>query len=120
MMVMKWGMQTICDRALRFSITFGIALTAITLYFDGVPPLWLFISTMFFGFFFMGMLFGNLNALAMLPVGHIAGLGAAFIGSFTSVLAVAIASIINIFLTTDLIPIAFGFLLFSVLSFFAV
>jgi DHA1 family bicyclomycin/chloramphenicol resistance-like MFS transporter len=120
MMVMKWGMQTICDRALRFSITFGIALTAITLYFDGVPPLWLFISTMFFGLFFMGMLFGNLNALAMLPVGHIAGLGAAFIGSFTSVLAVAIASIINIFLTTDLIPIAFGFLLFSVLSFFAV
>ena len=120
MMVMKWGMQTICDRALRFSITFGIALTAITFYFNGVPPLWLFISTLFIGFFFMGMLFGNLNALAMLPVGHIAGLGAAFIGSFTSVLAVAIATIINIFLTTNLIPIAFSFLLFSVLSFFAV
>jgi len=120
LMVLKWGMQTICDRALRFSMTFGIALTAITLYFDGVPPLWLFISTLFFGFFFMGMLFGNLNALAMLPVGHIAGLGAAFIGSFTSLLALTIAMIINRFLTTDLMPIAFGFLVFSVLSFFAV
>jgi DHA1 family bicyclomycin/chloramphenicol resistance-like MFS transporter len=85
-----------------------------------VPPLWLFVSTMFVGFFFMGMLFGNLNAMAMLPVGHIAGLGAAFIGSFTSLLAVTIAMIINRFLTTDLIPIAVGFLLFSVLSFFAV
>ena len=120
MMVMKWGMQAICDRALLFSMAFGITLTTITLYFDGVPPLWLFVSTMFVGFFFMGMLFGNLNAMAMLPVGHIAGLGAAFIGSFTSLLAVTIAIIINTFLTTDLTPIALGFLMFAVLSFCAV
>lgn len=119
-MVMRWGMHSICDRALFFSMVFGIGLTVITLYYDGVPPLWLFISTMFFGFFFIGMLFGNLNALAMLPVGHMAGLGAAFIGSFTSLLAVPIATTINLFLTRDLIPIAFGFLIFSVLSFFAV
>jgi DHA1 family bicyclomycin/chloramphenicol resistance-like MFS transporter len=75
---------------------------------------------MFFGFFFIGMLFGNLNAMAMLPVGHIAGLGAAFIGSFTSLLAVPIATFINQFLDKDLTPIALGFLVFSVLSFFAV
>ncbi|MFQ3251296.1 MAG: DHA1 family bicyclomycin/chloramphenicol resistance-like MFS transporter [Glaciecola sp.] len=120
MMVMKWGMRSICDRALFFSMVFGIALTVITFYFEGVPPLWLFISTLFFGFFFIGMLFGNLNALAMLPVGHIAGLGAAFIGSFTSIVAVPIATIINLFLSDNVIPIALGFLLFSVLSFFAV
>jgi DHA1 family bicyclomycin/chloramphenicol resistance-like MFS transporter len=119
-MVMRWGMHSICDRALFFSMVYGIGLTVITLYYDGVPPLWLFISTMFFGFFFIGMLFGNLNALAMLPVGHMAGLGAAFIGSFTSLIAVPIATTINLFLTNDLIPIAFGFLIFSVLSFFAV
>lgn len=120
MMVMKWGMHAMCDRALFFAMIFGIVLTATTLYYEGVPPLWLFISIMFCGFFFIGMLFGNLNALAMLPVGHIAGLGAAFIGSFTSLLAVPIATVINAFLKTDLTPIALGFLLFSVLSFFAV
>jgi DHA1 family bicyclomycin/chloramphenicol resistance-like MFS transporter len=120
LMVMKWGMHSICDRALFFSLIYGVTLTGITLYFDGVPPLWLFISTMFFGFFFIGMLFGNLNALAMLPVGHIAGLGAAFIGSLTSLIAVPIATTINLFLKDDLTPIALGFLIFSVLSFFAV
>lgn len=120
MMVMRWGMQSICDRAVFFSMVFGITLTAVTLYFDGVPPLWLFISTLFVGFFFIGMLFGNLNALAMLPVGHIAGLGAAFIGSFTSLISVPIATTINVFLSDDVTPIAIGFLLFSVLSFFAV
>ncbi|GAC27525.1 multidrug effflux MFS transporter [Brumicola pallidula] len=120
LMVMKWGMHSICGRALFFSLVFGVALTAITLYYDGIPPLWLFISIMFFGFFFIGMLFGNLNALAMLPVGHMAGLGAAFIGSLTSVIAVPIATGINLFLSDELTPIAFGFLIFSVLSFFAV
>jgi DHA1 family bicyclomycin/chloramphenicol resistance-like MFS transporter len=75
---------------------------------------------MFFGFFFIGMLFGNLNALAMLPVGHMAGLGAAFIGSLTSVIAVPVATAINLFLRDELTPIAFGFLIFSVLAFFAV
>jgi DHA1 family bicyclomycin/chloramphenicol resistance-like MFS transporter len=120
MMVMKWGMRSICDRALFFSMLFSIALTATSLYFEGIPPLWLFISLLFIGFFFLGMLFGNLNSLAMLPVGHIAGLGAAFIGSFTSLIAVPIATTINLFLTTNVIPIAFGFLIFSVLSFFAV
>ncbi|MBF7074461.1 multidrug effflux MFS transporter [Glaciecola sp. MH2013] len=120
MMVMRWGMQAICDKAVFFSMVFGIGLTAVTLYFEGVPPLWLFISMMFFGFFFIGMLFGNLNAMAMLPVGHIAGLGAAFIGCFTSLIAVPIAMFINQYLTSDLVPIALGFLVFSVLSFFAV
>jgi DHA1 family bicyclomycin/chloramphenicol resistance-like MFS transporter len=120
LMVMKWGMHTICDRAVFCSLVFGVALTAITLYYDGIPPLWLFISTMFFGFFFIGMLFGNLNALAMLPVGHMAGLGAAFIGSLTSVIAVPVATAINLFLRDELTPIAFGFLIFSVLAFFAV
>jgi DHA1 family bicyclomycin/chloramphenicol resistance-like MFS transporter len=120
LMVMKWGMRKICDRAVFCALVFGVTLTSITLYYDGIPPLWLFISTMFFGFFFIGMLFGNLNALAMLPVGHMAGLGAAFIGSLTSVIAVPVATAINLFLRDELTPIAFGFLIFSVLAFFAV
>ena len=120
MMVMKWGMQSLCDKAVFFSMVFGITLTVVTLLYDGIPPMGLFIGIMFFGFFFIGMLFGNLNAMAMLPVGHIAGLGAAFIGSFTSLLAVPIATFINQFLDKDLTPISLGFLVFSILSFFAI
>jgi DHA1 family bicyclomycin/chloramphenicol resistance-like MFS transporter len=119
-MVMKWGMHKICERAMICSIVFSLVLTLITLYFDGIPPLWLFISIMFCGFFFIGMLFSNLNSMAMQPLGHIAGLGAAFIGSLTSLIAVPLASIINYFLSTDLIPIALGFLVFSVIAFLVV
>lgn len=120
MLVMRFGMRALCSLALFMAMAFGIVLTVITVWFEGKPPLVLFISVMFFGFFFIGSLFGNLNAMAMQPVGHIAGLGAAFIGSFTSFLAVPIAMFINMFLTDNLIPISLGFLVFSVLSWLAV
>jgi len=120
LLVMRFGMQTLCTIALFMSMIFGVMLTALTFYYDGVPPLPAFIAVMFFGFFFIGSLFGNLNAMAMQPVGHIAGLGAAFIGSFSSFLAVPIATFINQFLVSDLKPIALGFLVFSILTWLAV
>ena len=75
---------------------------------------------MFLEFFFIGILFGNLNALAMIPLGHIAGVGAAFVGSFSSILAVPIALFINAFLAQDIQAIAYGFLFFSGATYFAV
>lgn len=42
-------------------------------------------------FFMSGLTFGNLNALAMEPMGHVAGMAAAIIGAASTVLAVIIA-----------------------------
>ncbi|MFT5996952.1 MAG: DHA1 family bicyclomycin/chloramphenicol resistance-like MFS transporter, partial [Glaciecola sp.] len=98
LMVVRLGMLKLVSFALIMTVVFGVLLTAISIMYAGIPPLWLFISVMFFGFFFLGVLFGNLNSLAMVPVGHMAGVGAAFVGSFTSILAVPIATFINIFL----------------------
>ncbi|MEM0949480.1 MAG: multidrug effflux MFS transporter [Pseudomonadota bacterium] len=42
-------------------------------------------------FFMVGLTVGNLNALAMVPMGHIAGMAASIIGSLATVLGVAIA-----------------------------
>ncbi|MDT0595113.1 multidrug effflux MFS transporter [Glaciecola petra] len=120
MMVVKIGMIKLVKVALVLSMVFGMTLTLVGLLFSGVPPLWLFIVVMFFGFFFLGVLFGNLNALAMVPVGHIAGVGAAFIGSFSSILAVPIALLINMFLSDTIMPIAYGFLVFSIATYLTV
>ncbi len=45
-------------------------------------------------FFFFGLLFGNMNALALTPMGHIAGTASAVIGTTTIVIAIPIGSII--------------------------
>ena len=119
-MVVRLGMIKLIRVALLMTFVFGLTLSVTTLIYNGIPPLWLFVSLMFFGFFFIGLLFGNLNSLAMVPLGHIAGVGAAFIGSISSLLAVPIATFINTFLTDDLLPIAFGFLAFGILTIIAV
>jgi len=120
MMVVKLGMLRLVKGALLMTVIFGVILTLACFIYAGLPPLWLFVLIMFCGFFFIGVLFGNLNSLAMVPVGHIAGVGAAFIGSFTSLLSVPIAVGINLFLGTNVYPIAIGFLVFGLLTYFAV
>jgi DHA1 family bicyclomycin/chloramphenicol resistance-like MFS transporter len=119
-MVVRLGILKLVTFALKMAVVFGLALTLASIFYDGIPPLWLFLSLMFFGFFFIGVLFGNLNSLAMIPVGHMAGVGAAFIGSFTSIIAVPIAILIGSFLVDTVTPIALGFLVFGTLTYFAV
>jgi DHA1 family bicyclomycin/chloramphenicol resistance-like MFS transporter len=116
-MVVRIGMIRLIKMALVMTVIFGISISLLSFIYDGIPPLALFVGVMFFGFFFIGILFGNLNSLAMIPVGHIAGVGAAFIGSFTSMLAVPIATIINQFLSDSIEPVAYGFLVFGLATF---
>ncbi len=120
LMVVKLGMVKLVSYALVLTLLFSLVLVIEAFVFAGKPPLLLFVSTMFIGFFFIGILFGNLNSLAMQPVGHIAGVGAAFIGSFTSLLSVPIAVFINQYLSTSITPIALGFLGFGLLTYLSV
>lgn len=67
-------------------------------------------------FFQAGLTLGNLNALAMEPLGHIAGMAASVIGSVSTVLAALIASPIGLMFdgTTQILPLAV--LILSVLA----
>ena len=67
-------------------------------------------------FFAIGFLFGNLRALAMQPLGHIAGIGAAINGFISTVMAVPIANYIGSFVNTSVLPLFIGFSLFGILS----
>jgi DHA1 family bicyclomycin/chloramphenicol resistance-like MFS transporter len=65
-------------------------------------------------FFFIGILFGNLNALAMEPLGHIAGLGAAVVGSISTLLSVVLGIIVAGAYDGTIIPLVAGFALLSI------
>jgi DHA1 family bicyclomycin/chloramphenicol resistance-like MFS transporter len=69
------------------------SLVYVLLFINRVNPhLW--ILLVFFGIQFtaIGFLFGNLRALAMQPIGHIAGVGAAINGFISTVMGVFIAN----------------------------
>ncbi len=119
-MVMRYGMSKIILAALWGSLVYAIALIIITVWFDGLPPLLLFCAVLFVGFFFLGGLFGNVNALAMEPLGHIAGVGASFIGFFSSLLSVPISIVIVEYIDRDVTPIAIGFFIFSTIAFVSI
>ncbi|WP_204345857.1 multidrug effflux MFS transporter [Psychroserpens algicola] len=67
-------------------------------------------------FFAVGFLFGNLRSLAMEPLGHIAGIGAAINGFVSTVMAVPIANYIGSFVKISVLPLFIGFSIFGVLS----
>ncbi len=115
-LVMRLGMRTLCTWALTGWLVFSLLLSILCLLHDGIPPFWQFVTVLFCAFFCIGVLFGNVNAMAMQPLGNVAGLGAAIIGSLSSLIAVPTAVFIGIFIQSTITPIALGFLGFGLLS----
>jgi len=67
-------------------------------------------------FFMVGMTFGNLNALALEPMGHIAGMAASVVGAISTVLAVLIAVPIGLAFDGTPLPLMAGTLVCSALA----
>ncbi|MBA6155078.1 multidrug effflux MFS transporter [Tenacibaculum sp. S7007] len=114
-LVMKLGMQKLVS---IFLIVFTLIPVAyIFLFYQKENPSITILLT-FFGlqFFAIGFLFGNLRALAMQPVGHIAGIGAAINGFVSTIMAVPIATYIGKFVVTTTLPLFVGFLICGTLS----
>ena len=78
----------------------------------------IFVLVTFFGlqFFAVAFLFGNTRALAMEPIGHIAGIGAAINGFVSTIMAVPIAMIIGSFINTTALPLFIGFFVCGVIA----
>lgn len=114
--VMRFGMRPLSYRAvLLFIVLMGIYLV-ITLLMGGNSPLWVLILFFSLSFFCIGILFGNLNAIAMEPLGHIAGIGAAIIGSLTSLISSPLSMIIGHYYNGTTLPLAWGFLVLGIFT----
>jgi len=109
-LVMKLGMKKLLQWAL---LGFAIVscLYVIVFYTSENPSVWILLS--FFGmqFFFLGFIFGNLRALMMQPIGHIAGIGAAITGFVATLFSVPLGVYIGSFINTTALPMFIGFAL---------
>ncbi|MBT8317847.1 MAG: multidrug effflux MFS transporter [Lutibacter sp.] len=114
-LVVKFGMEKMVTTSLL--TFFGVSLLYIVLFSGNAnPPIAILLA--FFGlqFFAIGFLFGNLRALAMEPVGHIAGIGAAITGFISTIMAVPISTLIGRFVLNTAVPLFVGFLICSIFS----
>ncbi|HEY5739556.1 MAG TPA: MFS transporter, partial [Gammaproteobacteria bacterium] len=93
-LVMRFGMRRLARYALSAMSLAGLLFCGLAWIYDGHPQLLLLMAYLVFQFFLFGTLFGNLNALAMEPLGHIAGLGSAVVGSLSTLISVGFGVLI--------------------------
>ena len=85
--VMKIGMQKIVQRAMISGVVISFFYLVLCIGGHGFGLLG-FMVWGAFSFFCVGLCFGNLNALAMEPLGQMAGIGAAVVGFLASLVAI--------------------------------
>lgn len=107
-LVLKYGMEKLITVAL--CSFFLVSATYVALFYNTANPD-LSVLLLFFGlqFFSIGFLFGNVRAMAMEPVGHIAGIAAAVTGFISTIMAVPISIYIGRFIVDTALPLFVGF-----------
>ncbi|WP_100255756.1 multidrug effflux MFS transporter [Reinekea forsetii] len=113
-LVVRFGAERLTVTGLWGLLFFTTLLTLIAFGNQGIPPLWAFMGLGFLMFFCVGILFGNLNALAMVPLGRMAGIGAAVVGSVSNVVAVLVSALVGWFYNDTLLPILLGICVCSI------
>ena len=94
-LVVKHGMRRLSKAATVSIVLVSLVAWAGAFAFGGLPPLWLFMAYLLAVFLCIGLLFGNLNALAMEPLGHIAGVGAAVVASLATFISVPLGALVG-------------------------
>ena len=115
-LVMRLGMQYLTVYAIVCGSFISITFLAVVLSMSGIPPLWTFMMWLIPTFFCLGILFGNLNALAMEPLGNMAGLGSAFIGATSTFISLPIGWMICDQFSGGVTPLVLGFAIFNVVA----
>lgn len=115
-LVMRYGMRALSSWSLRGICVVSIVFTAIASANAGHPPLWMLMAYLMVSFFCIGLLFGNLNALAMQPLGHIAGTGAAVVGATSMLISLVLGTWIGQSYNGTVLPLVVGFASLSACS----
>jgi DHA1 family bicyclomycin/chloramphenicol resistance-like MFS transporter len=107
-LVMRFGMSFLARQSLFAILGLSVVALGIALLNAGQPPLWFLMTYLMTTFFCIGILFGNMNALAMRPLGHIAGIGAAVVGSLSTFISVPLGTVIGGSYNDTILPLVIG------------
>lgn len=115
-LVMRFGMRILSRWALLTLMMSSVLFFGVAYAQAGSPPLGMTVAYLMLSFFAIGILFGNLNALAMEPLGHIAGIGAAVVGALSTFISVPLGTLIGQAYNETILPLVAGFALLSAIS----
>ena len=115
-LVMTVGMRVLTRLSFTATSTLSLLYVFVVLYFDGIPPLWTFLVWNALLFISLGFMFGNINAIAMEPLGKMAGIGAALIGSLTTLISLPIAWVVGQTFDGGITPLVLAYAITGIIS----
>lgn len=106
-LVLRFGMRKLSFMAL---ITFCIIALLYVVFFwaSENPSIYVLVAFLFIQFFCLGFMWGNFRSIAMEPIGHIAGIGAAINGFVSTLLSIPIATLIGYYVNDTVLPMFLG------------
>lgn len=107
-LVMQLGMRLLVRSTLLIIFVLSVAALGAAAAFGAQLPLWLFMTYLMLSFFCVGVLFGNLNSLAMEPLGQVAGIGAAVVGALSTLISVLLGTLIGQSYNGTILPLVIG------------
>lgn len=109
-LVGRYGMWRLIIISLVSIILCTLIYSPWVLAYSGHPPLLSLVTYLFLVFFAVGLLFGNLNSMAMEPLGHLAGIGAGLISALSTLLSIIFSLMIGQLYNQTIYPLVGGFL----------
>lgn len=117
-LVLRYGMRRLTSVANTSLTILSIIYFTYTYFMQGNPPLGTLIAYLLANFFVVGIMFGNLNSLAMEPLGHIAGVGSAVVGSLASFISIPIGAWIGRSFNGTILPLIGGYTIMCFITIF--
>lgn len=115
-LVVRHGMRFLSYYALAIIITVSALFLLLRIITSTEPAIMMLMGYLIITLFCMGIIFGNMNALAMEPLGHIAGVGAAVVGSLSTLISVPIGVVIGQAYSGSVVPLVFGFFICAIIG----
>jgi DHA1 family bicyclomycin/chloramphenicol resistance-like MFS transporter len=115
-LVMRFGMRRLSRSALVCNCALSSTAFVATWLLHGHLPLFVLMVYMLICFFCNGIVFGNFNARAMEPLGHIAGVAAAVIASISTLVALLIGTPFGRAYDGTLVPLIGGYMTAALLA----
>jgi DHA1 family bicyclomycin/chloramphenicol resistance-like MFS transporter len=107
-LVMRYGMDKLAQWALSGIFALAVLFLGVAAVYSGQPPLWSLMTYLMMSFFCIGILFGNVSALAMQPLGRLAGVGAGVVGSLSTLLSTLLGTMIGRSYNGTVLPLVIG------------
>lgn len=107
-LVLKYGMKRLMTVAM-YLFCFSSLIYILLFFGSENPAITVLLIFLMIQFFSIGFISGNVGALAMRPIGHIAGIGASIFSFSSTIISVSLAILMGRFITVTALPLFIGF-----------